>query len=65
VFDLEAGKEVSSWQAESGWASSYEFSADEGTIRLGYPDGAKFAYTPDGRVASNLVGGWAVCHVGS
>jgi hypothetical protein len=48
VFDLEAGKEVGSWQAESGWASSYKFSADGRTIRLGYPDGAEFAYAIDG-----------------
>jgi hypothetical protein len=48
VFDLVAGKEVSSWQAESGWANVYEFSSDGTTIYLGYFDGTKFAYTLDG-----------------
>jgi hypothetical protein len=48
VFDLVAGKEVSSWQAESGWANVYEFSTDGTTIYLGYFDGTKFAYTREG-----------------
>jgi hypothetical protein len=48
VFDLVAGKEVSSWQAESGWANVYEFSSDGTTIYLGYVDGTKFAYSVNG-----------------
>jgi tetratricopeptide (TPR) repeat protein len=48
VFDLVAGTEISQWQAESGWASFYEFPDDGQTIRLGYRDRGAFAYGLDG-----------------
>jgi hypothetical protein len=48
VFDLLEGKEIRSWQPESGWANSYEFSEDGQTIRLCYRDRGSFAYNRDG-----------------
>ncbi len=48
VFDLEAGAQIASWQAESGWAHAYEFSEDGKTVRLIYRDRGAFTYGLDG-----------------
>jgi hypothetical protein len=49
VFDLSAGKEISVFTPESGWASDYEFLPEIGTVRLLYAqDGDAFAYGLDG-----------------
>ncbi|MBX9822113.1 tetratricopeptide repeat protein [Afipia birgiae] len=48
VFDLAAGIQISSWQAASGWADQYVFSADGQIIFLEYRDRGSFAYGIDG-----------------
>jgi hypothetical protein len=54
VFDLSAGKEVGAWQAESGWASFYEFPGDGRTICLGYGDRGTFAYSLTGEFIDRM-----------
>lgn len=49
IFDLVAGKEISTFSAESGWANNYEFPPGSGTVRLHYAnDGGAFDYTVTG-----------------
>jgi len=45
VFDLASGAEAHSWAPESGWANTYEFSADGQTVALGYAQMGAFRYT--------------------
>lgn len=49
LFDLADGIEIAAWRPESGWASSYSFSGDDETVRLGYRDLGSFRYAFDGR----------------
>lgn len=49
VFDLTEGKELHRFRAETGWPSTYAFSADGETLTLGYANGeGEFAYKLDG-----------------
>lgn len=48
LFDLGAGRELGSFQPESGWAKSYLFFPAARRIRLLYHDGGAFDYGFDG-----------------
>lgn len=48
VFDLDAGAEVASWTAESGWAKGYEFPEGEGRIRMVRGDRPSLDYSLTG-----------------
>lgn len=65
IFDLIGGQEISTFSAESGWASDYEFSPGAGVVRLRYQnEGTVFGYALLGEfierdkwVAARLQGG--------
>lgn len=65
IFDLIGGQEISTFSAESGWASDYEFPPGAGVVRLRYQnDDAAFGYALSGEfiereqwVTSRLQGG--------
>jgi hypothetical protein len=54
VFDLASARQIATWQPESGWASSYEFSDDGKTVRLGYGERGTFAYALDGEFLDRM-----------
>lgn len=54
VFDLRAGREIGSFQPESGWAKDYEFLPETRRIRLLYQDGGAFYYGFEGAFVDRM-----------
>jgi hypothetical protein len=45
IFDLEAAREIATWQPETGWANHYDFPAGRDRVSLQYHDSRQAHYT--------------------
>lgn len=55
VFDLEAGTEVATWTAESGWANAYEFPEGGDRVRMIRHERPSLDYSLDGEFVDRRV----------
>lgn len=50
LFDLGEGREIASWEKETGWASGYAFDIPSGLVYLIDGEGERVAYSLDGQM---------------
>lgn len=55
VFDLEAGAEIATWTAESGWANAYEFPEGGDRVRMVRHERPSLDYSLDGEFIDRRV----------
>ncbi|MBD3774319.1 MAG: VRR-NUC domain-containing protein [Rhodobacteraceae bacterium] len=56
LFDVEQGKEIASWEQETGWADGYEFDTEARRVFLGKSGEARVAYDFVGKMVDRE--GW-------